>query len=92
MMSTPPHTATGLTFPCDFVIKIVGKASDEFEIGVLAIIHQHFPRLTEGAIETRLSGSSKYMALTVKLHVTSQEELDNIYRDLSASPLVIMAL
>lgn len=81
-----------LEFPCDFNIKIFGIHADEFEISVLTIIRQHIKELRENAISTRLSKDSKYLAMTVTIHVESKEQLDNLYRALNASPLVIMTL
>ena len=82
---------TLLTFPCDFTIKVFGAASEEFEAAVLQIINQHAPK-TERKIETRLSENGKYKSLSITIHVESKEQLDRIYVDLSASPLVLMAL
>lgn len=81
-----------LTFPCDFIIKVFGTASDEFEINVIAIVHKHVPTLLEGAITSRVSENGKYKALTITVHVESKEQLDRIYQDLSSSPHVLMAL
>ena len=81
-----------LTFPCDFLIKIVGAATAEFEIAVLAIMHEHCPLLREDAVKQRNSKEGKYLALSILVSVDSQNQLDDIYRALSASPLVVMAL
>ncbi len=81
-----------LTFPCEFAIKVFGVASDEFETEVLSIIHKHIPNLSENAIRTRPSKDKKYLALTVTVFVESQLQLDDIYRELTSNPLVLMAL
>ncbi len=79
-------------FPCEFVIKVFGIASNEFEINVLAIIRKYLPDLREDALSQRLSKDGKYLALSITVYVTSQEQLDDIYRALTASPHVLMAL
>jgi putative lipoic acid-binding regulatory protein len=81
-----------LTFPCEFTLKIFGLRSDEFESAVLMIIHKHVPNFSDTAIQTRPSQEGKYCALSISVHVESREQLDNIYRDLSSSPQVIMVL
>lgn len=81
-----------LNFPCEFSIKAFGVASDEFEATVITIIRKHIPDLRENALKTRLSKDGKYLAITITLNVESREQLDNIYRDLSSNPLVLMAL
>lgn len=81
-----------LEFPCEFVIKIFGKTSLEFQGAVLTILKKHIPHLGEGAIKTTPSKQDKYLALSVTFKAESQTQLDEIYRDLSACPLVVMAL
>jgi putative lipoic acid-binding regulatory protein len=90
-MSENPNESL-LTFPCDFILKVFGLASDEFEITVLHIIHQHVPNLSEGAIQSRVSENSKYRALSITVPVESKDQLDRIYKDLSSSPQVLMVL
>lgn len=89
---TDKQNETLLKFPCDFTIKIFGLASDEFEAAVFGIVHKHVSNLSDRAIQSRTSENGKYLALTITIHVTSKEQLDNVYRDLSSSPQVLMAL
>lgn len=79
-------------FPCKFDIKVFGIASDDFEINVLTIIRKHVPVLREDAIRNRVSKDKKYLAITITVTATNREQLDTIYRELTASPYVIMAL
>ena len=79
-------------FPCAFPIKIMGKASAEFEIEVTRIIRQHVTDLDESAITRRQSTKSKYTSLTVTITATSRTQLNAIYMDLTACELVKVAL
>lgn len=81
-----------LTFPCDFIIKVFGLASDEFETAVITIIRKYVNDIREDTFRTRPSKDGKYLAMTATIKVDSREQLDNIYRELSSSPLVLMAL
>ncbi|MBS0289242.1 MAG: DUF493 domain-containing protein [Proteobacteria bacterium] len=81
-----------LTFPCEFTLKIVGMANNEFEMAVLKILHHHFPKLGESAISTKLSKNGKYLAYSATVQVVSQAQLDATYLDLSAHPLVLFVL
>ncbi len=85
-------TPSLLIFPCDFPIKVFGTATLEFELAILTIIRHHCHHLRENAIIQRNSKAGKYLALTIVVPVDSQSQLDAIYRELSASPLVVMAL
>lgn len=81
-----------LTFPCEFVIKVFGLATDEFEKAVMTIISNNVKGLREDTFRTRPSKDGKYLAITITINVDSREQLDTIYRELSANPLVLMAL
>lgn len=81
-----------LTYPCDITIKVFGTGTAEFKEAVLAILHRHLPDLPDEAIQTRPSENSKYLALSITVHVNSKEEIDSIYQDLSKEKHVIMAL
>ncbi len=79
-------------FPCEFPLKVFGKPETAFEKFVLAILHKHVADFTEENIEARPSKNGAYVALTIKFTATSKEQLDAIYTELSANPLVLMAL
>lgn len=79
-------------FPCQFPIKIMGQASEFFEVEVVTIIRKHVPDLDDAAVKKRESAKNNYAALTVTITATSREQLDAIYMDLTASEHVLMAL
>lgn len=79
-------------FPCDFPVKVMGLASPDFDSLVISLIRKHSPDLHEGAIQTRLSQGGRYMAVTVTIQAQSRDQLDNIYRELTADSRVLVAL
>lgn len=81
-----------LEFPCEFPIKVMGHARDDFESLVASLVRQHIPDLSESAIRKRPSKEGKYLAITVTVTATSREQLDAIYYDLTACEHVLMAL
>lgn len=81
-----------LQFPCEYMIKVMGKNTPEFEGTVLKIFTQHVRDLSEGAISSRQSKEKNFLALSITFTATSQEQLDQIYSALSAADDVIMAL
>lgn len=87
-----PQHESPLKFPCSFPIKAMGKNTPEFEIAVLSIIRRHCSNLREDAIQTRTSRAGTYLAVTVTIEAHSKQQLDDIYRELSAHELVSMAL
>lgn len=83
---------TLLQFPCDFPIKAMGAAADGFEAHVVEIVRHHTPDLGEAAVQSRPSSGGKYLSVTIVVRATSREQLDAIYRELTASTRVLMAL
>lgn len=83
---------TLLKFPCEFPIKVMGKATAEFEIFVLSTVRKHVPELSENAIEIRPSKQGNYLSITVTVYAQNKAQLDAIYQELTASKLVLMAL
>jgi len=81
-----------LTFPCQFPIKIMGVQSDSFEDTMVMIARKHIPNLGEGSIKSKPSKTGKYLALTITFQAESREQLDNLYRELSAHDDVKMVL
>jgi putative lipoic acid-binding regulatory protein len=88
----PEHRPSPIDFPCEFVIKIFGATTPEFEEQIKTIIRKHDPELASVSITTRPSKDGKYIALSVSVHVENQTELDQIYYNLTGHPLVLMAL
>lgn len=86
------NEAPGLKFPCEFTIKVFGIASDAFELEVITIVKKHVKSLRENALANRYSKDKKYLALSISFTAYSREELDNLYRELSRSPYILMAL
>lgn len=83
---------TLLEFPCSFPIKAMGLADAEFEARVIELVRKHAPDLGEGAVRSVDSKGGKYLSVTITVQATSREQLDNIYRELTACEQVLMAL
>jgi hypothetical protein len=86
------ETQTLLEFPCDFCVKAMGHAADDFDALVASIVREHVPELGETAVKTRPSKGGKYLAVSVSFTATSRAQLDGIYMALSAHERVVMAL
>ena len=81
-----------LEFPCDFPIKIMGKAHPEFKDTIFKVVSVHDNEIDLEKIEERASSGGNYTGLTVTVRATSQEQLDNIYRALTGHPMVKVVL
>lgn len=92
MSQSTTESESPLKFPCEFTIKIFGETAPDFEQLVYSLIQPFAPNLSRGAMQSRASENGKYISLSVTLYVDSREQLDNIYRALTSSPRVLMAL
>ena len=81
-----------MIFPCVFPVKVMGANQDDFERLVLEIIQKHASIANEEVVTSRLSRNGRFLSVTVNINVESQEQLDAIYRELSAHERVLMML
>ena len=86
------ETESLLEFPCDFPIKVMGVARDDFAQTIVAVVQAHAPDFDAASLEMRASGKGNYLAVTCTVRATSREQLDNLYRDLSSHPYVKIVL
>jgi uncharacterized protein len=79
-------------FPSEFPIKVMGRHDSDLRALTQAIIERHAGPLAETNVRTRTSADGNFLALTYLVHATSREQLDAIYRELTACKSVLMAL
>jgi len=90
---TPDKTTdTLLEFPCDFPVKIMGQRTDDFAQVMVEIVLRHASDFVAERVEMRTSSGGKYLALTCTIRATSKPQLDALYLELSAHPLVKVVL
>ena len=81
-----------LQFPCDFPIKIMGQRQDGFAQAVLEVVLRHAPDFDAAAMEMRPSAKGNYISFTCTIRAVSRAQLDALYGELSAHPLVKVVL
>jgi putative lipoic acid-binding regulatory protein len=81
-----------IEFPCDFPIKMMGRDTPEFRATARRLIENHVGPVADEAIQANLSGKGNFVSVTVTVTATSQQQLDDIYRDVSGHDDVLMAL
>jgi len=79
---------TLIEYPCDFNIKAMGETSAAFDATVVSIVREHVEDVREDAVTTKQSSGGKFTSVTVSVYVTSQLQVDTIYRALSSHDLV----
>ncbi len=81
-----------LEFPCDFPIKMMGRDQPGFRQAAVALIEQHTGAVQSDAIRTALSRKGNFLSITITITAESQQQLDDIYRDLSDHEDILVAL
>ena len=83
---------SALTFPCEFPIKMMGRDTPEFRATARALVEKHAGAVGDEAVQAALSRNGRFVSVTVTITATSQQQLDDIYQDVSDHEDVLMAL
>ncbi|MGE4451455.1 DUF493 family protein [Castellaniella sp.] len=81
-----------ITYPCDFPIKVMGRAHDDFARVMAEVALGFDPGFDPSSIEIRPSASGNYLGLTLTVRVVSREQLDALYRALHGHEMVSVVL
>jgi putative lipoic acid-binding regulatory protein len=81
-----------LRFPTDFPIKVMGRSVDGFAAEITTVVLRHAPDFDPATLEMRPSRQGTYLGLTATIRAVSREQLDALYRELTAHPMVKVAL
>ncbi|GAC1304134.1 MAG: YbeD family protein [Steroidobacteraceae bacterium] len=85
-------SSTVQTFPSDFPIKVMGRQDANLRSLTQAIIERHAGPVDESNVRVRTSTDGNFLALTYVVRASSRDQLDTIYRELTACKSVLMAL
>ena len=83
---------TLIEFPCDFPIKIMGRESTEFRALARTLVEKHAGPIADDAIHSALSRNESFVSITITINAQSQQQLDDIYREITSHDDVLMAL
>jgi putative lipoic acid-binding regulatory protein len=83
-----PAERTLIDYPSAFPIKVMGLNEPGFAEAVADIARRFDPGFDPATLEMRPSKGHKYLGLTVTVTATSREQLDDLYRALTAHALV----
>jgi len=84
--------ARPLEFPCEFPIKVMGRHDSDIKALTRAIVERHAGPLEDSSVRLRTSTDGNFLAVTFVVTAQSREQLDTIYRELTACKAVLMAL
>ena len=81
-----------IEFPCDYPIKSMGEACEEFRVHVLDVMERHAPGFDRKRVTVRDSRKGTWQSITVIITATGKEQLDAIFEDLKKSTRLRMVL
>lgn len=81
-----------MNFPCEFVLKVMGTVEAQLETALLPVLSNHIQDIEAIKITSKASQGGKFVSVTVTFIAQNQEQLDNLYREISARPDVLMVL
>lgn len=81
-----------IEYPCEFPIKVMGRAHPDFAQTLTDVVLQFDPQFDPASVEMRPSSSGNYMGLTFRINATSREQLDSLYQALHGHAMVSVVL
>jgi len=91
MHEIPPEQSL-ITYPSAFPIKVMGPQADGFVEAIVQVARQFDPDFDHTKVETRPSKGGNYLGITITVTATSRPQLDELYRTLTAHPMVKIVL
>ena len=91
MKEIPPEESL-IEYPCDFPIKVMGKAHPDFAQTLTEVVLEYDPGFDPATVEMRSSKGGNYLSVTFTVRATSREQLDALYRSLHGHPMVSVVL
>jgi putative lipoic acid-binding regulatory protein len=91
MRAIPPEQSL-IAYPSAFPIKVMGVQAAGLRAAIVEVALRHDPGFDPATVEERPSRGGRYLGLTLTVTATSRAQLDALYRELSAHPLVKVVL
>ncbi|MBN8413472.1 DUF493 domain-containing protein [Halomonas denitrificans] len=88
----PDPTDVTITFPCDYPIKVVGDASEDFAATVSQIVLKHDPSFTGNSLEVIDSRNGRFQSVRLTLRATGETQLKALFEELKATGRVHMVV
>jgi putative lipoic acid-binding regulatory protein len=92
MSEDKPEQEQLLQFPCSFPIKVMGRDENAFKDTVVQMVQKHTGKISDGNIRVAPSRKGNFVSITITINAESQQQLDDIYGDLSACDDVLFSL
>ena len=84
--------APKIEFPCQYPIKVIGTAGDDFAEVICEVVERHAPSIDTTTIDVKDSKNGRFLSLRLVIIATGQDQLEALHRDLKATGRVHMVL
>lgn len=81
-----------ITFPCDYPVKIIVKATEGVDARIVTIINKHQKKPFDGVLNFKPSKSNNYQSYSIVFHAESAEHLQEFFMDLKKDSDIMMLL
>ena len=71
---------------------MMGRADAAFSDTAVGLVERHVGKVAADAIQTSASRNGNFLSVTVTIDAQSQEQIDDIYNDLSNHEDILVAL
>jgi uncharacterized protein len=92
MTSPAAPPASLIDYPCAFPVKVMGAKAEGFVEEMASIAQRHDPGFDPATVQLRPSRTGVWLGVTLTIMATSREQLDALYRELTAHPMVKVVL
>ena len=88
----PTFPESLIEYPSSFPVKVMGSNVEGFAQALIEVARRFDPQLDMTTVTTRVSAGGNYLGVTITITATNREQLDGLYRALTAHPGVKVVL
>ncbi|MFG6667435.1 YbeD family protein [Halomonas sp. HNIBRBA4712] len=81
-----------ITFPCDYPLKVVGDAAEDFAASVCQILVKYDPDFDASAMQVVDSRNGRFQSVRVSIKATGEPQLAALFEELKATGRVHMVV
>ncbi|WP_311065565.1 DUF493 domain-containing protein [Halomonas sp. DWK9] len=81
-----------ITFPCDYPLKVVGDAADDFPAAVCQVIIKYDPDFDESTLQVVDSRNGRFQSVRVTIMATGEQQIIELFDELKATGRVHMVV
>ena len=74
----------GLLFPCWFPLRVIGEDLEGIQALVVEIVQRHVPSLDLAEVTVERSSKGRYASINMHFNADTREQMDALYKELTA--------